>query len=100
MIVVSSDVSKERSYYLARHNVLRKITDNHQENKTFHENVGGYVNIFLYLFDQQLIALHLRIWTSGGTVANLLLAGENLCVLGTLMFVLRRVLSCVNKKIT
>jgi len=61
--------------------------------------VGGHVNFFLHLFDHQLIALDLHIWTTGGTVANLLLARGNLCALETLMFVLCRTLSCVNTKL-
>lgn len=41
---VSSDVSEERNYNLASYSVLRKIPDHHQENRTFRDNVGGYMN--------------------------------------------------------
>jgi len=85
-----------KNYYLARYSLLRNFPDDHHESKTFRENVGVYIKFFLYPFDQLLIALHLHIWTTGGTVANLILARGNFRVQGTLMTVLRRALQCVN----
>jgi len=98
---VSSDVSEERNYHLARYSLLRNYPDDHHESKTFREKVGGYIKFFLYSFDQQLVALHLHIWTTGGTVANLLPARGNLRVRvqGNLMFVHRCAFSCANTKL-
>jgi len=58
---VSSDVSEGKNYHLVRYSLLRNFPDDHRESKTFRENVGGYIKLFLYSFDQKIIASHLHI---------------------------------------